>query len=192
MAICWADKGAFVGGMIILVYLFLAAFGPYVAHIPYGVGNPADAYLAPSWHHLLGTDNLGHDVLAEIVIGCRPVIEVGIAAAVMITFVGVVAGLVSGFFGGLFDSVLMRVVDVFLTIPSLPLVIVIAGVVQATNPLILAAILWFQGEPPRPGHPLADLQAALATTSSTARVQGLSLRNIVGKRLLQHSSSTWL
>jgi peptide/nickel transport system permease protein len=183
--ICSADKAALIGGFVILVYVFLAIFGPFLAHITPGVGNPLDAYLPPSWHHLLGTDNLGNDILSEIVLGTRPIMEVGIAAALFSVFVGVVVGLLSGYFGGAFDTAVMRVVDVFLTIPGLPLIIVVASIIKATNPLVLAAILSITA-----WAGLARVIRSQALSLRTlefvdaARIQGLPLRNIIGRQLL--------
>lgn len=183
--ICWADKPALLGGSIILIYLFLALFGSSLTHITPGVGNPADAYLPPSWAHPLGTDNLGRNVLSELVLGTRPIMEVGVAAAVISVSIGVVVGLVSGYVGGASDSFIMRIVDIFLTIPGLPLVIVIASIVKATNPLVLAAILSVTS-----WAGLARAVRAQALSLRTldfvkaAKVQGLPLRNIIGRQLL--------
>jgi peptide/nickel transport system permease protein len=183
--ICWADKPALFGGFVILVYIFFALFGPLLTQIKPGVGNPLDAYLAPSWHHPLGTDNLGNDILSEIILGTRPILVVGVAAAVMTVFIGVVVGLVSGYFGGRFDAVSMRVVDVFLTIPGLPLIIVLASILRVTNPLVLAAVLSITA-----WAGLARVIRSQALSLRTAdfvdaaKISGLPLRNIISRQLL--------
>ncbi len=183
--ICWADKAALVGGVVILVYVFFALFAPLLTHIKPGVGNPLDAYLPPSWQHPLGTDNLGLDILSEIVLGTRPVLLVGVSAAVMTVFIGVVVGLVSGYFGGRFDAVAMRVVDVFLTIPGLPLIIVLASILRVTNPLVLAAVLSITA-----WAGLARVIRSQALSLRTAdfvdaaKISGLPLRNIIGRQLM--------
>jgi peptide/nickel transport system permease protein len=183
--ICWADKPALFGGFVILVYVFFALFGPLLTQIKPGVGNPLDAYLAPSWHHPLGTDNLGNDILSEIILGTRPILVVGVAAAVMTVFIGVVVGLVSGYFGGRFDAVSMRVVDVFLTIPGLPLIIVLASILRVTNPLVLAAVLSITA-----WAGLARVIRSQALSLRTAdfvdaaKISGLPLRNIISRQLL--------
>jgi peptide/nickel transport system permease protein len=178
------DKGALAGGAVVLLYCVVAVIGPYVAHVG-GVVNPADAYLPPSLNHPLGTGPLGQDVLSELVVGTRPIMEVGILAAVMTVSVGVVVGLVSGYLGGFADGVLMRATDVALTIPGLALVIVIAGVVRTSSPVVLAAILSVTGWA---GLARAVRSQALSLRSSdfveAARQQALPLRNIVGRQLL--------
>ena len=182
--ICRADKPALVGGVVVLIYLLVAIIGPYATQIGYQK-NPNLAYLPPSMKYPLGTDFLGNSVLSEIIVGTRPIMEVGLAAAVMVVVVGVTVGLVAGYLGGAVDQVVMRITDVFLTIPGLPLVIVIASIIKTTSPLVLAAILSIAGWA---GLARAVRSQALSLRTSdfvdAAKVQGLPLRNMVGRQLL--------
>jgi peptide/nickel transport system permease protein len=182
--ICKDDKPALIGGVVIVIYLLVAIIGPMVTQVGY-VKNPNLAYLPPSLKYPLGTDFLGDSVLSEIIVGTRPIMEVGLAAAIMVVFVGVVVGLVSGYLGGAVDQLVMRITDVFLTIPGLPLVIVIASIIRTTNPLALAAILSIAGWA---GLARAVRSQALSLRTSdfvdAAKVQGLPLRNMVGRQLL--------
>lgn len=178
------DKGALVGGVIVLIYCLTAIIGPVVVH----VGNTQDpnaAYLPPSLGHLLGTDALGQSVLAQIVVGTRPIMIVGVLSAVVTVFVGVVVGLLTGYVGGATDSVIMRVTDVFLTIPGLPLIIVIASVIQTSNPVVLALILSITAWA---GLARAIRSQAMSLRSSdfveAAKLQGVPLRNMIGRQLL--------
>lgn len=184
LRICWADKSALVGGGVVLVYLGVAIVGPFVVHLHY-VSNPALAYLPPSLKNPLGTDFLGHSVLSELILGTRPVMEVGITSAVFVVVVGVTVGLASGYAGGAVDQVVMRIADVFLTVPGLPLVIVIAAVVHTSSPFVLAGILSVSAWA---GLARAVRSQALSLRSSdfieAAKVQGLPLRNMVGRQLL--------
>lgn len=179
-----SDRGAMVGGLIVAIYVVVAIIGPWVVHVS-NVQNPADAYLGPSWHHLLGTDSFGNDILTQLIVGTRPIMEVGVFAAIMTVFVGVVIGLTSGYLGGWADSVLMRITDVFLTIPGLPLILVIAAVIRTSSPVILAAILSVTAWS---GLARAVRSQALSLRSSdfveAAQLQGMSLTNVVGRQLL--------
>jgi len=183
--ICRNDKAALFGAAVILAYLVLAIIGRSISHISTGVPNAASAYLSPSWTHPLGTDNLGNGILAELVVGTRPIMEIGVLAALITTFIGVVVGLVTGYVGGILDAAVMRVVDVFLTIPGLPLIIVIVSITRAAGPLALAAILSITAWA---GLARAVRSQALSLRSldfvESARVQGLPLRNIIGRQLL--------
>ena len=182
--ICKSDKSALVGGIVILIYLGLAVFGPVFVHLS-NVQNPALAYLSPSWSHPLGTDFLGQDVLTEIVIGTRPVIEVGLLAATFAVSVGVVIGLATGYLGGAIDMAMMRIADVFLTIPGLPLVIVIASIIRTSSPIVLAAIIAVTAWA---GLARAVRSQAMSLRTAdfieAAKVQGLPLRNMISRQLL--------
>jgi peptide/nickel transport system permease protein len=182
--ICKSDKPALVGGIVILIYLGVAIFGPIFVHLS-PIQNPANAYLSPSWQHPLGTDFLGQDVLTEIVLGTRPVLEVGLLTAIFAVGVGVAVGLVAGYLGGAVDMALMRLADVFLTIPGLPLVIVVAAVVRTSSPFILAAIIAITAWA---GLARAVRSQALSLRTAdfieAAKVQGLPLRHMIARQLL--------
>jgi peptide/nickel transport system permease protein len=182
--ICWSDKSALVGGLVLCVYIFLAIFGPLIAHLT-STENPADAFLPPGPGHLLGTDFFGRPILPQLILGTRPIMEVAVLSGIMIVIIGVIVGLVSGYKGGRADFAIMRLVDVVLTIPSLPLIIIIAAVVHSANPFVLAAILSVTGWA---GLARAVRSQALSLREvdfvEAARIQGLPLRNIVGRQLL--------
>lgn len=129
-----------IGLGILLLYLFMAVVGPllYPSLLPQ---NPSQIYLPPSLAHPLGTDYAGRDVLALVVTGTRPILEVAVMAAIFVVGLGGTVGLLAGFSGGWLDTVLMRITDLFLTVPSLPLLILIASIAVLTNPLLIAALL---------------------------------------------------
>ena len=162
----------------------IAIIGPYITKAS-TAANPSLAYLTPSWSHPLGTDSFGQGVLSEIIVGTRPIMEVGVLAALITVSVGVVVGLVSGYLGGTADNVIMRITDVFLTIPGLPVVLIISSVVRSSNPVVLALILSVAAWP---GLARAVRSQALSLRSSdfieAARLQGASLSNIVMRQLL--------
>jgi peptide/nickel transport system permease protein len=182
--ICKNDKPAFIAGVVILIYLGVAIFGPVLVHLS-PIQNPADAYLSPSWQHPLGTDYLGQDVLTEIVLGTRPVLEVGLLTAIFAITTGVAVGLVTGYLGGAVDMALMRLADVFLTIPGIPLVIVIAAVIRSTSPVFLAAIIAITAWAGL-ARAVRSQVLSLRTTDfiEAAKVQGLPLRNMIVRQLL--------
>jgi peptide/nickel transport system permease protein len=85
-------------------------------------------YLAPSWDHPLGTDELGRDVAMRLLYGARVSLAVGLAAALAASTIGTAIGLISGYLGGRVDRVLMRCTDGVLALPALPVLIVLAAV----------------------------------------------------------------
>jgi peptide/nickel transport system permease protein len=144
------DPFAAVGTLIYAAFFTIALFADFIApHDPLEILFRLDGNLArsepASWQHPLGTTNLGRDIFSQLVIGTRAALVVGLTAAVVVALIGTVVGLVSGYFGGWIDSLLMRLADVALGIPFLPFVILIAGVLgpRTSNVILaIALLLW--------------------------------------------------
>ncbi|MGP4111189.1 ABC transporter permease [Streptomyces sp. 4N509B] len=116
-------------GLVILGVLGLTALvGPWLVDEPNRVGD--DLLKAPSGEHWLGTTQTGQDVFEQLVVAARGTLVIGFAAAVIATAISIVIGIGGGFLGGLADEALSLLSNVFLVIPGLPLVIVIAAYVE--------------------------------------------------------------
>ncbi len=142
-------KVALVGAVILAFFVVLAIIGPYISPETYeGSGwNPVALNWAPqwSWHYLMGTDANGHSILMYVLLGARTSLEVGVLSAFVATLIGILVGAVSGYFGGWVDAVWMRITDVFLTLPFLPLVILVSAYLGGGNAYIIVAIFGFLG-----------------------------------------------
>src|SRR5207249_5290060 len=90
--------------------------------------------------HVLGTDHLGRDLLARVIFGARPALLVGVAAVAISGVIGLLVGLVSGYFGGRTDDVLMRLADIQLAFPFILLAIAVIGVLGPSLPVIIVVI----------------------------------------------------
>ncbi|MGD2059564.1 MAG: ABC transporter permease, partial [Acidimicrobiia bacterium] len=113
-------KGALVGLVILTIIVVATIFGPFIySQDPFEL-DITNANMGPSAEHLMGTDNLGRDVMARILIGGRISLSVGFAAMIFGVFLGTLVGVLAGFFRRL-DGPLMRVTDLFLALPILPL-----------------------------------------------------------------------
>jgi len=172
-----------IGGAITGVFLLLVVAGPALA--PYDPQAVVGASLvAPSGAHLLGTNDAGQDILSQLLVGTRASMLTGILAATLAVAAGVLVGATAGLLGGWADLVAMRIVDVFLAIPALPLVILIASLAGPSRATIVAVIA-LAGWPPtavscearrsswragdtcmRPGASTADGRMSFAVTSS--------------------------
>jgi peptide/nickel transport system permease protein len=121
------NRLAVVGAIIVVSFLVAAVIGPYVA--PYDPIKPnyRELLKAPSLQHPLGTDRLGRDVLSRVLHGSRLAAYIGFGVVAFEGIVGIALGIMAGYFGGVFDDIVMRLVDVMLSIPALVLAIVIAG-----------------------------------------------------------------
>src|SRR5438034_10887601 len=137
---------AALGGMVVILILVVAAiFAPFLA--PY---NPYTVTLEtrlqpPGAAHLLGTDELGRDILSRLLFGARVSLWVGIVTVALAGLIGVSGGVAAGYLGGYWDAVIMRLVDVFLAFPVIILAIAIVAVrgPGLTNVLIALALVYW-------------------------------------------------
>ncbi|OLZ12227.1 ABC transporter permease [Sulfobacillus thermosulfidooxidans] len=133
-----------VGGLLFLVLFTFA--GPLFYHASAYQPNLLSTLQPPSAKYPLGTDSLGRDYLARMMLGGQLSLEVGFAAALMTTIIGVIYGLTAGLIGGAVDSLMMRLVDIFIAIPSLFLLLFVDSVFRPSAILlviIIAVLSWF-------------------------------------------------
>lgn len=128
-------------GVVALIMLFGQLIAPYNASIP----DYTSRLQHPSVHHLLGTDELGRDLFSRILVGTRISLGAALIAEVIVVTVGAVVGLVAGFYGGLVDTVVMRVTDIFMAFPSLLLAIAVAAFLGPSlrNTIIAVSFSWW-------------------------------------------------
>lgn len=136
-------NGLIVAGLAIIgaVVLFCAVYPLVSGYDPTAPALSETAFAPPSWSHLLGTDNFGRDTLTRLAAGGRLDLAIATSATLGTVLVGGVLGLLSGFHGGRFDTLLMRLVDVMLTLPYLVLVIAIVAILGTGPVNILYAVL---------------------------------------------------
>ncbi len=118
-------KLAMAGLIIFASFILITALGPLVYHREVNSPFEYDTSTTPSLSHLLGTDSLGQDVLARILFGGRISLSVGLVAAFVAIMIGTLVGAMAGFFGGFTDNLLMRITDLFIALPQLPLLLLI-------------------------------------------------------------------
>ena len=138
------NKLAIVGAGVIVFFVLFCFVGPLFYHTNQTNAQTALVYstenASPSTAHLLGTDGAGYDVLGRVMFGGQTSLEVGFAAAALATVIGVLWGATAGFFGGWVDTIMMRIVDVLLSIPLLFLLIVLAVIFQPSLELLVLVI----------------------------------------------------
>jgi peptide/nickel transport system permease protein len=129
------------GTTIFLLFILLAIFGPLIA--PYGSNQliASDASQAPSATHWFGTDNLGRDVFSRVILGSRDILALAGLGTVLALLSGVTFGLVSGYLGGWFDEILMRLFDSLLAMPALLLSLLLLGTLGPSRQSILVVIV---------------------------------------------------
>lgn len=137
-------KLAVVSLIFLLTMIVLAIFAPVIA--PYNPNQVSGGFSkAPSADHLLGTDQIGRDMLSRLLYAMRISLFVGAAATIISTAIGVILGLLSGFIGGVVDSIIMRITDMVMSFPYILLVLVAAAVFEPglwSIVLILGFVDW--------------------------------------------------
>jgi peptide/nickel transport system permease protein len=134
-----------VVGLAILLLIILALFGPILApHSPTDP-DPLNEFLAPSTAHLMGTDDLGRDVLSRVIVGTRYSLLAVVVILSLALIIGTVVGAAAGYAGGLADEVLMRITDVFLAFPGIVLALAVAAALgpSLVNGMLSIAVIWW-------------------------------------------------
>ncbi len=134
------NKLSVLGLVILLSFVLMAVFADRIAPYGYADQNLEQIGLSPSAEHLLGTDNLGRDMFSRIVYGARISLRIGFIAVAISLTVGGIMGSVAGFYGGWIDNVIMRFVDIMMSIPGVLLAIVIAATLGTGMTNLMIAI----------------------------------------------------
>ena len=141
----FSNRLAIVGLGVLVFFVVFSFAGPLFYHTNQSLTNPLTGDLAPSWGHVVGTDDNGFDELGRMMAGGQTALEIGFFAAFMATVIGTLYGALSGLAGGIVDAVLMRFVDILLSIPLLFIVLVLATRYSATvvsQSLIIGLFSW--------------------------------------------------
>jgi peptide/nickel transport system permease protein len=142
------DRLALTSLAIIVVFVLAAIFAPWLAPYPdqgMGKANLSEKLDPPSSVHLLGTDDLGRDLLSRILLGSRPSLSIGLFVVGLAMLIGTPLGAVAGYFGGWIDQAIMRVTDIFLSFPALLLAIAISAALGASffNAMLSITLTWW-------------------------------------------------
>lgn len=119
------DRSAVFGSFVVLIIVLAVIFAPIFYTTPIDKIDFLVSSAPPSWEHPFGTDALGQDQLARILEGGRVSLTVGVASMLVAIFLGTTIGAIAGFYGGIVDGILMRITDLFLALPQLPLLLLV-------------------------------------------------------------------
>ncbi len=141
-----ASRIGLIGLIIFFCYIFIAVAAPLLApYKPMAKNYDATGRLMklqpPSREHLLGTTLLGRDVLSQLIWGTRPALIIGLSTAIGVILIGANIGLISGYYGGWIDSLLMRITDIFMSVPFLPFILVLLSLTGNSMSLIVFAMV---------------------------------------------------
>ena len=144
-----ANRGAVIGLVVVVVMLLMALFAPWIAPHSPDATNSAVFLKPPAWQaggsaqYLLGTDAIGRDILSRLIHGARLSLSIGLGVVILSLVVGITLGLVAGFARGITDIVIMRLMDIVLTLPSLLLAIVVVAILGPglVNAMLAVAVV---------------------------------------------------
>lgn len=119
------NKMAVIGGIIVIIFIFIAIFADFIAPYSYEAINMPNQYQPPSKEHIFGTDSLGRDLFSRVIYGSRVSLAVGFVTAIVALVIGVTYGAIAGFAGGKVDEAMMRFVDILYGLPYMFFVILL-------------------------------------------------------------------
>ncbi len=176
----------FLAGLLIMVIIYLMTIiGPFF--VPYNPWRVATGPLSspPSWKHILGTDDMGRDMAAQMLVGTRLSFHIGLLAGVFTLVFSVMLGFISGYYRGSIDSIIASVTDIFLVIPALPVLVLISSYVRVISIPVMAAILTaFNWAWPTKAFRSQVLTLRKREFVNMAKLSGLSSINIIIKELI--------
>jgi peptide/nickel transport system permease protein len=190
------NKVSVVGLAIVCTVIMAAIFAPLIAPFPEHSGAYVDfnnTNLAPNIHQLLGTDNMGRDILSRLIFSLRSALLMGVLVLAISVPIGFVLGVVAGYYkGSLLDTIIMRITDIFLSIPPLILALAIASVLEPnlTNSMIAITVMWW----PWYARLAYGISSSLRTENYViyAELTGASVFHILSKEILPNCLSSIL
>ncbi|NLK71405.1 MAG: ABC transporter permease [Clostridiales bacterium] len=160
------NKLAMVGLFFMIFMILVSVFAPFIAPYSYEEQNLSITFQTPNKEHLMGTDNLGRDILSRIIYGGRMSLRIGIIAVAIASAMGIFFGSIAGYYGGKTDNIIMRVLDIFQAVPPLLMAIAIAA---ALGPGIMNAMI----------------AIGISTTPAFARITRASFLNVCGMEYIE-------
>jgi len=144
------SASSMLGLGLVAAFLLLAAVGPFI--VPYPEDGRGAVHLdqklrPPSARHWFGTDEVGNDVYTQVILGARVSLKVGLIITVVAALIGVPLGVIAGYLGGVLGEAIMRVTDLFLSVPGLVLALAIVGALGPgiVNAMIALSLVWWPG-----------------------------------------------
>ncbi|WP_276256579.1 ABC transporter permease [Halomontanus rarus] len=183
--IVWSDWRARFGVSILLMYIFMGTVGTLIVTEPSPMQGPVLLSPFQDWQYPLGTTSNGQSLFSLLVHSTPPMLKMMTTGAVVSVLIASIVGTVSGYKGGYLDTILMTITDIMLTLPGLPLTIILAAITGATSPYVIGFILTV--------HSWSGLARALRSQVLTlrdepyveaSRLMGISTRKIIARDLV--------
>ena len=173
------NKAAIVSLFVIIFIILVAIFAGFIAPYPYDKQDYSASFAPPSAEHLLGTDRLGRDLLSRIIYGTRQSLMLGVFAVAIATVFGLAIGSIAGYFGGWTDTLIMRFLDIYQSIPMFLLCVTLAAVM---GPSLKNAVLAI-GISMVPG-PARLMRASILTVRDREYIEAVKAINVSNFRII--------
>lgn len=178
------NKKAAFGFTVLCLYFLMATVGPMVVSLDTTPDYEARFQL-PSFKHWLGTDYCGRDIFQQIVHGSTDVMLIAFSAAIFSVLLAIIFGIAAGLIGGIVDMVIMRVIEIFLTVPTFPIMAILASLLKIRNPISFGLVLSIWNWPPLANAIRAQiLSLSKKEFIEVCRCLGLSNFHIMFRELL--------
>jgi peptide/nickel transport system permease protein len=177
-----------IGTFLLAIFLVLGGILPFFSPYDTRSWNAVPRNLQPSGQHLLGTNNLGQDTFWLLTAAIQNSLMVGLIVATLATAIGVLAGLLAGFVGGVLDRILTLLMDVFIVVPSLPILILMASLLQGRASLLLISIILVIFNWPWPARQVRSIALSMREREfiNTARFSGSNTFTILTREILPY------
>ena len=174
------NKAAVVSLFIILFIILVAVFANVIAPYPYDEQDYMKSFAPPSWDNLLGCDKLGRDLFSRIVYGSRQSLQLGVVAVAISSVIGILIGAIAGYYGGWTDTLIMRALDIYQSIPMFLLCVTLAAVLGPSlrNAIIAIGISMMPG-------PARLMRASILTVREAEFIDAAKAVNVGNGRIIR-------
>ncbi|MEZ4631315.1 MAG: ABC transporter permease [Deinococcales bacterium] len=182
------NPSGLTGLIIVALFVVMAIFGEVLAPFPYTEQHYSDALMSPSKTYLFGTDQYGRDIFSRVLVGARSILLLSVTATLLGLLLGVTVGLITGYFGGWVDEILMRLMDVIMSFPSLLLALLLLSVFgSGMFKIIIGIAVVFM---PRVARVVRSIVLDLKSKEfvDAAKVRGESAFYIMSQEILPNAS----
>lgn len=142
----YSNRSSSIGFSIMIIFILFSIFGPYL-FVYDGLTTGSLRFLSPNSEHFLGTDYLGRDVLQMLIDGSGSVLSIAFLTGVITVSIGILIGFTSAMIGGIYDRIMQLITNLVMTIPSFPILMVLATIITIRDPFTFAIILSIWGWP---------------------------------------------
>jgi peptide/nickel transport system permease protein len=177
-----------VGAVLLLIFLIIGVVLPRYSPYDPRSWNTVPRNLQPSQAHLLGTTSLGQDTFWLVTFAVQNSLFIGVVVAFFATVIGVMAGLMAGFVGGITDRILTLLMDVFIAVPSLPILILMASLLQGKTSLLTISIILIIFNWPWPARQTRSIALSMREREfiNTARFSGANRLSIIVREIFPY------